>query len=161
MIHLRTVMLMVLQAVLLTGCQSPQQSARIVGGTDIDSLNVLTFPVAVNLDEQPGADGFAIKLYAGNIRQAKTRPIQTGTLEVLLYDGAVARPDAKPLKTWTFTANQLLTYRINATIGIGYQLALRWEKDRPTQPRFSVVTRLRRDGKPDVVSTPIDIEMAK
>ena len=161
MIHLRTVMLMVIQVVLLTGCQSTQRPGRIIGDADIDSLNVLTFPVAVNLDDQPGSDGFAIKLYAGNIRHAKTRPIQTGTLEVMLYDGALTQPDAKPLKIWTFTAAQLRTYQINATIGTGYQLALHWEKDRPTQPRFSVVTRLRRDGKPDIFSTPIDIEMAK
>lgn len=154
-------MLMVIQAVLLTGCQSTKQPARTLGGTDIDSLNVLTFPVAVNLDDQPGSDGFAIKLYAGNIRHAKTRPIQIGTLEVLLFDGTLTDPDAKPLKTWTFTAEQLRTYQINATIGTGYQLALRWGKDRPTQPRFSVVTRLRREGKANVVSAPIDIEMAR
>lgn len=161
MFPLRTVMLTVCLAILLTGCQSTDRPKRAPGGTEIDSLNVLTFPVAVNLDEQPGSDGFAIKLYAGNIRHAKTRPIQTGTLDILLYDGALTRPDTEPLKTWTFTAEQLRTYQINATIGTGYQLALRWGKDRPTQARFSVVTRLRREGKPEVVSTPIDIEMAR
>ncbi len=161
MIPSRTILPLVVLAVLLTGCQSGRQPARIIGGADIDSLNVLTFPVAVNLDEQPGSDGFAIKLYAGNIRHAKTRPIQTGNLDVLLYDGVPLSNDAQPLKTWTFTADQLGTYQINATIGVGYQLALRWDNERPTQPRFSVVTRLRREGKPDVLSSPIDIEMAR
>lgn len=147
-------------AALSVGCQTRKPSILSRGGVSIDSLNVLTFPVAVNLDERPGSDGFAIKLYAGNIRAAKTRPIESGALEVILYNGTLIRPDTKPLKTWTFTADQLKTYQVNATIGTGYQLALRWENDRPTQPRFSVVTRLVRAGKPDVFSTPIDVEMA-
>tara|TARA_Y100001934_G_scaffold98656_1_gene121472 strand:- start:9925 stop:10323 length:399 start_codon:yes stop_codon:yes gene_type:complete len=127
----------------------------------IDSLNVLSFPVAVNLDEDPGTDGFAIKVYPGNLRAAKTREITGGTLEIALFDGVRGSKPADPLKTWTFSAEQLRAYRIDATIGIGYQLALRWEENRPSRSRFSIVTRLIREGKPDVFSAPIDIEMAK
>jgi len=145
----------------LGGCAADGGPAAGFGGGAIDSLSVLSFPVAVNLDGVPGTDGFAIKVYAGNLRTAKTREITRGSLEVLLYDGVKGSDSAPPLRTWTFTAEQLRQYRIHATIGVGYQLALRWGENRPTQPRFSIVTRLAREGLPDVVSAPIDIEMAR
>jgi hypothetical protein len=150
-----------LQLLLFAGCQTGGRIGDRIGGARIDSLNVLTFPVAVNLDNRPGSDGFAIKLYAGNERQARALPITSGTLEVLLFDGVLRNAQEKPLKTWRFTGEQLKQYEIGTTIGTGYQLALPWEEHRPTRSRFSVVTRLQREGEPEIKSAPVDIEMAR
>ena len=65
-----------LQLLLFAGCHTGGRIVDRIGSGKIDSLNVLTFPVAVNLDSRPGSDGFAIKLYAGNDRQAKALPIR-------------------------------------------------------------------------------------
>lgn len=147
----------------LTSCQTGngRAGAEKFGGSRIDSLNVLTFPVAVNLDTDPGSDGFAIKLYAGNNRLAKALPINSGSLEVLLFDGMLRSIEQKPIKTWHFTPDQLKQYQIGTTIGVGYQFALPWNDERPTQSRFSVVTRLVREGEPVIASSSVDIEMAQ
>src|ERR1051326_2873337 len=60
----------------LAGCVSEKELKKPAisseGGTgNIDEVNVLAVPVALDLDQVPGPDGFVIKVYAGSRKRPK------------------------------------------------------------------------------------------
>ena len=120
-------------------------------------------PVAVNLDARPGADGFAIKIYAGGRGNPRPTAITKGTLEILMYDGVLMAPrpeEVPPLHRWTFTANYLDAHQFRTAIGIGYAFTLAWETNRPMQNRITVLARyVPPEGSP-VYSSPSTLSVA-
>lgn len=124
------------------------------GGTTripIDALHLLTIPVAVNFDGAPGADGFAIKVYASRANEPKPIPIPNGSIEILMFDGIISSSEmkeTKPLRNWTFEGPALRDRQYRTSIGVGYQFALAWGDARPTQERITVLVRYRApDGR--------------
>ena len=76
--------------VLGAGCVSdkkpPPPIPPVVAGT-LEQIHMLTSPFAVNMDGMPGPDGIAAKVYAGSESQPRFFPIESGTLEILMFDG--------------------------------------------------------------------------
>jgi hypothetical protein len=129
---------------LLTGCSAPP--ARPAGAIpgEIVELHMLTMPMALNLDSEPGADGFVVKIYAVRQQEPKPAPLKEGSVEILMYDGTISGripDDARPLRTWKFTATELSQYQFRTAIGIGYSLKVEWGEQRPTKDRVTIAAR--------------------
>jgi hypothetical protein len=128
---------------ILTGCATSGGGG--VSGGGIDGLHLFAVPVAVDLDQLPGPDGVALRVYASSGDRAKGVPIRKGILEILMYDGAIAEvapgsQPQQPLRTWSFKADQLKPGS-SGTLGQGYRFALRWETNAPTTGRVTVIAR--------------------
>jgi hypothetical protein len=126
-------------------------------GGQIQEINLLAMPVALNLGAQPGPDGFVIKIYAGNSKRPKPFPIETGSIEVRMYDGVpgVTEPvTVRPRRVWTFSAAQLRPYELVTSIGAGYELALRWGDAKPTSDKISVVVHYTPPEGKTIISAP-------
>jgi hypothetical protein len=127
------------------------------GGTGIDEINLLAAPVALNFDQTPGPDGFIVKVYAASARQPKPVPIESGKIEVMMFDGS---PDlhgaglGRPLRVWNFTAEDLKPFEIHTSIGIGYQLAPLWGDAKPTGNKVSVIVRYTSPKGATITSAP-------
>jgi hypothetical protein len=138
---------------LLSACTAPGGSSsrdRIV------QLNVITVPVALDLDGRPGVDGVAVKLYANNSSDPKAVRIRDGTLELVMFDGTFhGRTNPPPiLRTVTLTAAQLRLNEFESSIGYGYELSLRWGTNTPTQRIMSIGARYSPpEGRPIVSRT--------
>lgn len=130
----------------LAGCSTDGGSVgagRSASG--ITELNLLTLPVALNLDSAPGADGIAVKIYASANGSPKPVPIRSGEIEILLFDGLLAKDTTRmpePARSWKLTAKELRPWETTAMVGTGYQLTLRWDSFKPVQDRVTVVARM-------------------
>jgi hypothetical protein len=148
---------------LAAGCVSEKQQKKIHpksepgGSTAIQEINLLAIPVALNFDDKPGPDGFVIKIYAGNRNRAKPFPIESGKIEVLMYDGipgVTENASLKPRRVWTYTAEELRQSQIQSSIGTGYQLAPLWGDAKPIQDKIAVVVRYTPVNGPPLSSAP-------
>lgn len=128
----------------------------------IDQLRLLSVPVALNLDQRPGTDGFCVKVYGVSRSHPKPVPIRNGIVEIMMFDGLLTGSTnaPQPLCTWKYTAEQLPQYELKAAVGTGYQLAPTWGEKRPLQNRITVVARylstagLTLASAPSVISVP-------
>lgn len=114
-------------------------------------------PVALNLDDVPGVDGFAIQIYAVDSSQPKTQPIQNGTIDILMYDGLlkqVMADESQYRHVWSYSAAELKSYANKAAIGTGYRFTLNWGKDAPSHDKITVVVRYRIAQGPAIYSSP-------
>ena len=145
-------------AVLFNGCASPPPQPSASAG-EVRELNVMTMPVALNLDQNPGVDGFSAKVYANDAAHPKPVAIRNGQLEVLIWDGTLfgATNVPPPLKTWTFDASQLLQYRFESGIGVGYEFSLRWGTNQPTKRLITVAARYTAPNGQVVTSRPSSV----
>jgi len=132
---------------LWVGCASPPGGGGGHAGDargSPDELHLFGVPVTLDLDQQPGSDGFAIRIYASSRTQAKGIPLRNGSVEISMFDGVVSdqKPTAaKPRRVWTFPAGELKSHLCQTAIGTGYQFALRWEDAVPAGDRITVVAR--------------------
>src|SRR4051812_7538083 len=69
---------------LLTGC------ATTGGRGDADELHMFGLPITLNFDNKPGADGFAVRVFATKGRGAKGTVIKNGAVEILMFDGVAS-----------------------------------------------------------------------
>jgi hypothetical protein len=142
--------------------KSPPTGPSYGSGRAIDEINVLAFPVAVDVDQVSGPDGFALKVYASGRHSPKPVTIDEGKLDLFMFDGAFGLGNLereKPLRTWTFTADQLKAFKIQTSIGVGYQLAPLWGQSKPTGSKFTVVIRYSAPNAQPVISEPSIISM--
>lgn len=119
------------------------------GSGAVSEVHLFGVPVALNLDGRPGPDGIGVRIYASGSTVARGLEIRQGVLEVLMFDGAVdggSVRGATPRKVWALDAKDLKPLAAETSLGVGYQLALRWEGSRP---RSSVVTVAARYRGPD------------
>lgn len=128
---------------LLAGCSSTEQKPSFSTTGELVELNILTSPVGIDLDGQPGIDGFTLKAYANIASNPKPVPIRSGTLEVLMFDGTLYRRTnlPPPLHIWSFTARELHDHEFTSRIGTGYEFALAWGSDIPTRRLITVGAR--------------------
>jgi hypothetical protein len=130
---------------LLAACSSPRPKTGAPAAAPmtgrIEEIHLLAIPMALNLDQKPGLDGFGIKVYAINRALPKPLPIRDGTLEILMYDGFVDDTNARPRCTWKYQPEELAKYERTATVGPAYEFAPRWTTNNPSQNRITVIAR--------------------
>src|SRR5262249_828441 len=132
------------------------------GSVTIRQLHMFGVPVAVNLDQVPGPDGFAFRVFASDGQTARGAAITRGRLEVQLFDGTPSeseRAQAQPLRVWTYDAAQLRGHAAHSSIGWGYEFAPQWGDARPTHNRFTVVVRYVSPSGNVVAASPSVISM--
>jgi hypothetical protein len=146
-------------AVVLLGCASLSGGG---GKGDVTELHLFGLPITVNLDGKPGADGFAVRIYANKNGEAKGSHISAGTLEVLMFDGVVGANEflqQKPQQTWRFSPREMSRFEEQTSLGRGYKVALRWQQ-MPKRNHITVLARyLPPKGEP-IYSTPSTISAA-
>jgi hypothetical protein len=123
--------------------------AHTSGRGSITEINMMTGPVAVNLDRHPDLDGISVRLFFSEADRPKAVVIPSGGVDVLMFDGLfIPGKDAPPLrKVWTFTAAELESVRYESSLGMAYELLLPWGEDAPDSRAISVVARYNRpDG---------------
>jgi len=135
---------------LLGGCVSdrPRPKSRPPAAVKgpIAQIHLLTGPTALDFDQLPGPDGFAVRLYATSPKTPNTVVIARGRVEVLMYDG-LQQPQqtnavtVQPRQVWTFSAEELKHFEVRSPIGVAYDLTLLWGQARPTQAWVTLVAR--------------------
>lgn len=145
-------------AALLTtmcGCAGGVGAKR--GEPAVESLHVLSVPVAVDFDGVPGPDGFALTLFAKGPKSAKGVPLPEGRLELLMYDGLFSEEkssSSEPLRVWRYTRSDLKLHSGKSAVGTGYRFTLRWENARPTQRQITLLARFTPEGGRMIKSAP-------
>lgn len=153
---MRLRLLSLLAALVVAGC------ATTGGKGDVDELHLFGMPVTLNMDSKPGADGVAVRIFATKGGSAKGSAISSGAIEMLMFDGVMAGPEAltaPPKQVWKYTARDLKPFREEKSLGTAYQLALRWNEP-PKRGHVTVIARyLPPKGEP-VYSSPSTITAA-
>ena len=157
------VLLAVLCAGLLSICCGCAGTGGKSRGAKIESLHLLSVPTAVNFDNVPGPDGFAVRLFAKGSTSAKGVPLPGGVLELAMYDGVYGggmSPAPEPLRVWRFTGVELKRHSGKSAVGTGYRFTLRWENAQPKQPQITIVARFTPDGGLIVKSEPSSVAVS-
>ena len=132
------------------------EGAGVRSSSRIRELHLFTVPAALNLDAQPGPDGFEVRVYASTPERAKGIPITQGNLQIVMWDGLISGSGSltnQPLHVWTFKPDDLKRSASTTSLGVGYRLTLRWEKDMPKQDGFTVAARFVPSKGPPVHSS--------
>jgi hypothetical protein len=146
-------------ALLGSGCQSRPAARSSAPRDGIVQLNLITVPIALNLDGLPGPDGVSAKVYANQAREPKPVRISEGVLEVILFDGSFyGRTNVPPpLRTFRFESSELRAHQFEAGIGTGYEFNLAWGTNRPTERTMSIAARYTDPAGRVVTSRPSSV----
>lgn len=128
----------------LNGCVSSDSAALSWGSGSIQELHLLVLPVTLKSSQAGATDGFAVRVFASDRRRAKGIPIRSGTLEILGYEGSPYETNPRnmtPAQIWSYPAASLPPFAISTSLGTGYDLALPWQGQRPTNNRLTLVAR--------------------
>jgi len=133
---------------LLTGCNTTRKSdpSPVRPAKGISEIHLFAVPLAINTDATPGADGFAVKVYAVDRFKPKPTAIAEGTLDILMFDGLLpgrAIGTNTPLQVWSYAADQLPLYLHRGTIGDAYEFTPLWTTNRPHADQITVAARYR------------------
>lgn len=143
---------------LLTACRSPRPKSSppsIASSARIEQIHLIAFPVALNLDQRPGVDGFGIKIYALSRERPKPFAIRGGAIEVIMYDGLLTGTNVvEPRASWRYSASELPKYEVKGAVGAGYQIGPRWGTNLPLQSRITVIARYHPADGPFLQSAP-------
>jgi hypothetical protein len=129
----------------------------------VDELNLVTMPVAVNLESKLGINGINVKVYASDYQRPKTQPVKDGTLEILMFEGLVGDSFDQTNRCrhlWSFQAWELAPYAVTTTVGTGYLFPLAWGKDQPRADKITVVARYQPPQGRTIYSAPSYISIA-
>jgi hypothetical protein len=145
----------------LVGCSSPGKPSAPISPSSIDKLNLLAAPVALNLDGFPGPDTVAVKIYANSAREPRPVPIDTGTIDLLAFEGLLTNSTntPQPFKTWTYTVSELRRLQFKASIGIGYQITASFTGLKPRADKLTIIARYRPDPAHAIYSSPSTISL--
>jgi hypothetical protein len=130
----------------------------------IDQLHLLVTSVALDLDGKPGPDGIGVRVYASRPGSSGAVPVKTGTLELLMYDGAHVREQLaslQPRHLWTYPADKLKPYLQKTSIGTSYRFAALWGDDKPTSDRVTLIARYTGPDNRQIYSAPSSIPVSK
>lgn len=141
-----------------TGCSSSSSGGGSFGrGDAIQELHLFVLPVALKSNPSGAPDGLGVRVFASSRGRAKGTPLQSGTLEILAFDGAVADTTsltAKPAQVWSYPAGSLRSLATSSSLGTGYELPLRWTAQRPTGSRLTLAARYTPAAGAVVMSAP-------
>ncbi len=130
---------------LLSGCGTSAPSASVASSAShLDELDLVTSPVAVNLQSQLGVNGIPVKVYAVDYHLPKTQPIRDGTVQILMFEGLVRDAFDQTNRcrhVWSYPARDLALYTFRTTVGTGYLFPLAWGKDQPRTDKIALVAR--------------------
>lgn len=153
-------------AVGVAGCVSRSaggSGGRGGGGAEVVELHLLGVPVALKPNRTGAAEGFAVRVFASGRHSAKGMAIRQGTLEILMFDGALGavNPRAmKPARVWTFSAARLEAHASESALGVGYQFVLNWAGAAPAQNRVTILARYAPPQGAPVFSAPSTIPIS-
>jgi len=147
-----------LAALVLSGCATNTKTPPRNSPSAISGLNLLGLPVAINLDDRPGADGIVLRLFATSQASPRAVPLRSGILEILAYEGT-PNPAAwpEPFHCWTFTPAELIPCEFNTLLGTGYKFVLNWLPRVFHSNRVTVIARYRTPAGNPVTSAPSSI----
>ena len=148
-----------LLALAFAGCATMTAGGR---GDAVEEVHLFGLPATLNLDNKPGADGFGVRVFIAKSGSVKGAALQSGSLEILMFDGVLGAAEAAkqtPQQVWKFTAHELEPYRDQSSLGVGYQLTLRWNEAPKLQHITAVARYVPPKGAP-VYSAPSAISSA-
>ena len=142
-------------AVALGACKNAPKRVQFPPGP-VRQIHIMTAPVGLNVDDRPGVDGFGVKVYASDERNPKAVPIDSGTLEILMFNGTFyGRTNVPaPVTIWKFDSAALPAHRMQSTLGAGYDFFLIWGTNRPTERLITVAARHTTGDGRIIVSEP-------
>jgi hypothetical protein len=141
------------------GCGGPSKTAHPpvlpegARGTDLVRISLFSTPIALNLDNDPGVDGFSLKLFASDRSNPKPVALPPGVLRLVQFEGRITA-ESKSTHDWVFATEALKTNAFQAAIGIGYQFLLRWTNDLPKSRTISVFAEFEAATGQRLVSKP-------
>lgn len=142
---------LVLLAGLVAGCATGRR-----GGVAVSELHLFGVPVALDLDGRPGPDGLGVRIYASAPGVARGIALRQGVLDVLMFEGALGAGELRvtpPRRVWSFEPASLKPFAAETSLGIGYQLALRWDQAGPRTATVTVIARYRAPDGVELWST--------
>lgn len=154
----RGVCLILLLALCAGGCATLSPGSS--GG--VDEVHLFGLPVTLDMDSKPGRDGFAVRVFVTKGGGAKGVVINSGAIEVLMFDGVVGPGEfatKEPNQVWKFNPRELAPHREQTTLGNGYRFALRW-KEPPTRGHITVAARFVPEKGEPIYSSPSTISAA-
>lgn len=144
--------------VTLAGCATRPVAPAPPRNAVITEVNLITMPVALNLNATPGADGVQLRVFLVAQGHSETVPIPAGRLEIVAYDGSLNPTSATtPFRVWRFNPDDLAPDAFTSAVGAGYNLILSWAPEILTHKRVTVVARYYPPKGPVVVSAPSSI----
>lgn len=128
----------------------------------VDKLELESFPAAINMDQDPGADGVQLKLRLFNLQQPLAQRLSRGEIEFVLYEGRIPDDEigeAEPFYIWRYnSAEKLNRHGRKTLVGWQYEMVLAWNKDHAPYTRaITVIARLLRPDKPPLYARPVHI----
>jgi hypothetical protein len=146
-------------AVFACGCGSMRSGQQ----RPVDALQLLGTPVAMNLDNKPGADGMGVRVYAMNRAANETVRVSAGALEIILFDGNVRASEVAttaPLRVWSYSAHELRRHEQKSAIGFSYAFVPVWTETPPKRNRVTVVARYTNAPSTLIYSAPVSVPLA-
>ena len=146
----------------VSGCST----GRLPGGlrqTAFDELHLIGTSLALDLDSKPGPDGVGVRIYATTRRGREAVRIQSGTLELLLFDGTIAAGEitaTPPLRVWSYTAAELRQHEQETSVGVSYAFVPLWGDSAPKRNRITVAARYTNQPGTLIYSAPISVALA-
>ena len=144
---------LLLLAALAVGCTGPRRAIQI------DRVDLWAQQGLVNVDADSSPDGVIVNVYFYSNNHPEPA-VGSGMLDIILYDGKPGIPrltDVKPLKTWTFAAQDLEGHR-NKTLGLwNFQLMLIWSDAPPKSHVTTLVAKYHTLKGHEVYSAPTSI----
>jgi hypothetical protein len=123
----------------------------------VDAIDLWVVPpAAINWDDVPGPDGVQVTVFLYQADHPEPVFVK-GTLEFSMYEGRRPREalsSAEPLRTWTFTQQELATRQMHGPAGWGYGTQLGWGRDVPKSSVITLVVRYTPPRGPPMSSVP-------
>jgi len=132
----------------------------------VDTMELESFPSAVNLDKVPGPDGVHLRLRMydlGNRSKPKTVILSRGHVEFILFEGKITGNDVgttEPTHVWRYSARALSRYRQRVLVGTQYELRLNWRDNPPASKAITLVARILRPGRLPLYARPVLISVS-
>lgn len=149
---IRLAMVLVLAA-LLIACGPPRTPT-------VDHIQLVMPPQPIDMESTAGPDGVQARVFLYQGPNAQT-VLGDGRLDIMLFDGRLkqtgGKADPTPLKTWSYTPEQLQRFQ-SQTIGLwNYNLMLLWQDDKPTKNVVTVIARYTAPSGQQIFSAPVQV----
>ncbi len=151
----------------IAGCvqENPNRPPEPVA--EIDHIDLMAPPVAMNLDSAPGLDGVVVQVFTYQLNEDPEQLV-SGTMELMLYAHAgpadmetvrklVTEP---PFRKWAYKADQLPRHRFRHALGLwGYRFTLDWGENAPETKRVLVIARYESPSGKVLYSKPTHVAL--
>ena len=128
------------------------------GKKSVDSIRLFTSSALLNLDGEPGSDGFSARIFAVHNSIAKPIQITEGTLVIIIYDGDASRDQSlKPRQVWSFSGTNLPSYLRETSIGFGYDFILKIDRSKPLPGKVSIGAKYTPPDGNSISAKPVSI----